>query len=54
MIALSHHEIDEYANIILKVDDKKINEHMKIAQFYEVGQDYTTASTNIRKLYLRG
>jgi WD repeat-containing protein 19 len=27
--------MDEYANIIMKIDDKNIEEHLKIAQFYE-------------------
>lgn len=27
--------MDEYATIILKVDEKNIDEHLKIAQFYE-------------------
>lgn len=35
MIAQSHQEMDEYAAIILKVDEKNIDEHLKIAQYYE-------------------
>ena len=27
--------MDEYANIIIKIDDKNADEHLKIAQFYE-------------------
>ena len=35
IIAQSHQEMDEYAAIIVKVDDKNLDEHMKIAQYYE-------------------
>lgn len=35
VIAQSHQEMDEYANIILKIDDRNIDENLKIAQFYE-------------------
>jgi len=27
--------MDEYAKIIIRVDDKNTEEHLKIAQFYE-------------------
>jgi WD repeat-containing protein 19 len=35
IIAQSHQEMDEYAAIILKVDEKNVEEHLKIAQYYE-------------------
>jgi len=35
VIAQSHQEMDECANIIIKIDDKNVEEHLKIAQFYE-------------------
>ena len=35
VIAQSHQEMDEYANIIIKIDDKNVQEHLVIAQFYE-------------------
>jgi len=35
VIAQSHQEMDEYAKIILKIDEKNEDEHLKIAQFYE-------------------
>lgn len=35
IIAQSHQEMDEYAKIILKIDEKNTEEHLKIAQFYE-------------------
>ena len=31
VIAQSHQEMDEYANIIIKIDDKNTEEHLKIA-----------------------
>jgi hypothetical protein len=27
--------MDEYARIILSIDDRSVDEHMKIAQYYE-------------------
>jgi hypothetical protein len=27
--------MDEYAKIILKIDERNVEEHLKIAQFYE-------------------
>lgn len=35
VIAQSHQEMDEYAKIILKIDEKNEDEHLKIAQYYE-------------------
>lgn len=35
VIAQSHQEMDEYARIILSIDDRSVDEHMKIAQYYE-------------------
>jgi len=35
VIAQSHQEMDEYAQIILKMDDRNPEEHLKIAAFYE-------------------
>lgn len=35
VIAQSHQEMDEYARIVLEHNDKDIEEHMKIASFYE-------------------
>ena len=35
VIAQSHQEMDEYAKIILKTDDRNIDENLKIAQYYE-------------------
>jgi len=36
--------MDEYASIILKIDDKNIEEHLKIAQFYEGKSHYGKAA----------
>jgi len=35
VIAQSHQEMDEYAKIILSIDDRNIEEHLRIAQYYE-------------------
>jgi len=35
VIAQSHQEMDEYAKIILQIDERNTEEHLKIAQFYE-------------------
>jgi len=35
VIAQSHQEMDEYARIILQMDDRNTDEHLKIAAFYE-------------------
>lgn len=35
VIAQSHQEMDEYAKIILQIDEKNTDEHLKIAQYYE-------------------
>jgi hypothetical protein len=35
VIAQSHQEMDEYAKIVLKHNDKDVEERLKIAQYYE-------------------
>jgi WD repeat-containing protein 19 len=35
IIAQSHDEMDEYRNAIIKYDDKNIDEHSRMAQYYE-------------------
>jgi len=49
VIAQSHQEMDEYANIILRVDDKNVNEHLKIALFYESKSQYGKAAKHYEK-----
>ena len=41
--------MDEYANIILKVDDKNTEEHLKIAQFYEGKSQWGNAARHYEK-----
>lgn len=35
VIAQSHQEMDEYAKVILQIDEKNADEHLRIAQYYE-------------------
>lgn len=49
IIAQSHQEMDEYAAIILRVDDKNIDEHLKIAQFYEGKSQWGNAARHYEK-----
>ena len=41
--------MDEYANIIIKIDDKNIDEHLKIAQFYEGKSQWGRAARHYEK-----
>lgn len=41
--------MDEYAKIILKVDGKNIDEHLKIAQFYEGKSQWGNAARHYEK-----
>lgn len=41
--------MDEYANIILRVDDKNVQEHLKIALFYESKSNYGKAAKHYEK-----
>lgn len=49
IIAQSHQEMDEYATIILKVDEKNVDEHLKIAQFYEGKSQWGKAAKHYEK-----
>lgn len=49
IIAQSHQEMDEYAKIILKVDEKNNEEHLKIAQFYEGKSQWGNAAKHYEK-----
>jgi len=49
IIAQSHQEMDEYASIILKIDEKNVEEHLKIAQFYEGKNQYGKAAQHYEK-----
>jgi len=35
VIAQSYQEMDEYAKMVLKADDRNVDEHLRIAQYYE-------------------
>jgi hypothetical protein len=41
--------MDEYAAIILKIDDKNVEEHLKIAQFYEGKAQWGKAAQHYEK-----
>jgi len=49
IIAQSHQEMDEYATIIIKVDEKNVDEHLKIAQFYEGKSQWGKAAKHYEK-----
>ena len=49
IIAQSHQEMDEYAAIILRIDDKNVEEHLKIAQFYEGKAQWGKAAQHYEK-----
>lgn len=49
VIAQSHQEMDEYANIILKIDERNIEEHLRIAQFYEGKSQWGKAARHYEK-----
>ena len=44
VIAQSHQEMDEYAKIVLKHNDRDTEEHLKIAQYYEGKQQWGKAA----------
>jgi len=41
--------MDEYAKIIIRVDDKNTEEHLKIAQFYEGKAQHGNAAKHYEK-----
>jgi len=41
--------MDEYANIILKTDERNIDEHLKIAQYYEGKSQWGKAAKHYEK-----
>lgn len=49
VIAQSHEEMDEYAKIILKTDEKNIDEHIRIAQYYEGKSKFGRAAKHYEK-----
>jgi WD repeat-containing protein 19 len=49
VIAQSHQEMDEYAKIITKVDEKNVEEHLKIAQFFEGISQWGKAAKHYEK-----
>jgi len=63
VIAQSHDEMDAYRDAIMKYDDKNIEEHAKIAQYYEGKSQWGKAAhhynkcenyTKALKLYIQG
>lgn len=49
IIAQSHQEMDEYAKVILKIDDKNTEEHLKIAQYFEGKSQWGNAAKHYEK-----
>ena len=49
IIAQSHEEMDEYARIILKVDERNTDEHLKIAQYFEGKSQWGKAAKHYEK-----
>lgn len=49
VIAQSHQEMDEYAKIIIKIDEKNIDEHLRIAQYYEGKSHHGKAARHYEK-----
>ena len=41
--------MDEYAKIILKIDEKNIEEHLRIAQYYEGKSQFGRAARHYEK-----
>ena len=49
VIAQSHQEMDEYAKIILQIDERNIDEHLRIAQYYEGKSQWGRAAKHYEK-----
>lgn len=49
VIAQSHQEMDEYAKIILQIDERNIDEHLRIAQYYEGKSQWGRAGKHYEK-----
>ena len=49
VIAQSHQEMDEYAKIILQIDERNIEEHLRIAQYYEGKSQWGRAGKHYEK-----
>ncbi len=49
IIAVSHEQMDDYAKIILRIDEKNTEEHLKIAQYYEGKNQWGKAARHYDK-----
>lgn len=49
MMAQSHDEMDTYRDVITKIDDKNIDEHLRIAQYYEGKNQWGKAAFHYAK-----
>lgn len=49
IIAQTHQEMTEYSKIINRVDDKNIDEHLKIAQYFEGKSQWGNAARHYEK-----
>lgn len=49
VIAQSHDEMDAYRNVVCKYDDKNLDEHLRIAQYYEGKNQWGKAAYHYAK-----